>query len=96
MYNDPMDLVNTICHESYHAYEHRLIDMYESSSDQYKQLKVFEYATEYQKEFNNYTEYLPELDNYEEYYYQLCEADARDYADVREFEYYVSIYRETC
>lgn len=96
MYNDPMDLVNTICHESYHAYEHRLIDMYEPSSDQYKQLKVFEYATEYQKEFNNYTEYLPELDNYEEYYYQLCEADARDYADVREFEYYVSIYRETC
>lgn len=93
MYNDPMDLVNTICHESYHAYEHRLIDMYESSTEQYEKLKVFEDIVEYRKEFNNYIEYSPALDNYVEYYYQLCEVDARDYADIREFEYYVSIYK---
>lgn len=90
MQNDPSDLVNTICHESYHAYEHRLIDMYESSSEQYGQLKVFEYVVEYRNEFNNYTEYYPELDNFDDYYYQLCESDARDYADMREFEYYIS------
>lgn len=91
---DPLDIIDSICHEAYHAYQHRLCDAYDSVNDQYKTLLDFYDVTFYKEEFADYTN---GSDNIYEYYFQHCEIKARNYASsaVDEYEYRIQEYLET-
>ena len=41
MYDNPYELVDTICHEAYHAYQHCLVDMYNTCDEQILILHAF-------------------------------------------------------
>lgn len=83
------DVLDSCCHEAYHAYQHRLVDAYNSAPESSKHLKVYKKAALYVDEFNNY------VDGYEDfcsYYFQECESDAREYADEAVEDYLYRIY----
>lgn len=82
--SDPLDIIDSICHEAYHAYQHRLCDAYDSVDDQYKSLLGFYDVTFYKQEFAHYTN---GSGNFYEYYFQHCETKARDYASDSVDEY---------
>lgn len=87
--NDPSwDLVNTVCHEAYHAYEHRLVDALYHIDCEYEGLKVFRDVDQYAKEFAQYKNGEEDL---ESYYSQRCESDARKYARDAEWNYRLKI-----
>lgn len=72
------DILDSCCHEAYHAYQHRLVDTYNFAPKRSKSLRVYKKAALYVDEFNNY------VDGYEDfcsYYFQECESDAREYAE---------------
>lgn len=87
--DDPFDLLNTICHESYHAYQHRLVEMYNESSEKFKELRVYIDVKDYAEEFANYTSGSEDKLTY---FTQTCEEDARDYASSAVYEYKERIY----
>lgn len=41
MYDNPYELVDTICHEAYHAYQHCIVDMYNTCDEQILILHAF-------------------------------------------------------
>ena len=88
LYDSPWDLVNTICHEAYHAYQHRLIDLWNHADEDSRGLKIFQRVRSYAEEFKNY---VSTEDDFYTYYIQHCESDARDYADDAEWDYYRKI-----
>lgn len=85
LYDSPWELVNTICHEAYHAYQHRLVDLWNYADQDSRGLKIFRRVRSYAEEFQNY---VGSEDNFNTYYIQHCESDARDYADDAEWDYY--------
>ena len=74
------EVVDSICHEVYHAYQNCLVELYENSSMEYRNLVVFKSVPEYKKEF---TQYKDGMDEIFDYYMQTCECDARAYAASR-------------
>lgn len=82
--------LRTAAHEVYHAYQHRMVELYSASPDHLRQLSVFEHIPEYCYEFDHYTD---ADDDYEKYHSQKCETDARAYADEAVVRYYEAIYR---
>lgn len=82
------ELLDSVCHEAYHAYEHRLCDVYESLREEDKQLRIFRQSGIYSNEFCNYEN--GEKDFYK-YYNQKCEEDARSYAEDAVNDYYSRI-----
>lgn len=70
-------ILNALCHEAYHAYQHNLCNAYDSISDSHKNLLAFRIIEDYKKEFNDYTS---GQDDYLTYYTQTCEIEARQYA----------------
>ena len=83
--SDAQDVLNTILHEAYHAYSHRMVDLYESSDGKMKNLLSFKETQKYVEEFENYTD---GSENVTEYAVQQCEVDARRYARSGIEEYY--------
>lgn len=81
-------LLDSVCHEAYHSYQHRLIDAYNGANDAAKSLRIFRKATSYADEFSDYIS--GEVD-FCGYYFQDCESDARDYADDAVLDYYTRI-----
>lgn len=82
-------VIETVCHEVYHCYEHCLVDIYTGSSAKNRHLSVFEKAKQYKWEFENYVD--PEGregEAFYEYYDQEVERDARAYATMTAPEYY--------
>lgn len=79
------DLLHAICHESYHAYEHRLVGLYNNSTKKERQLLCLYKAREYELEINNYITADKDLDNY---FKQSIEVDANTYADYAVEEYF--------
>ena len=81
------ELLENICHESYHAYEHFLINLYldAGKGTEYANLPVFRDAATYIDELANY---VNGSDNYEEYLDQLIETNAREYAEKEVARYY--------
>lgn len=73
-----MNLLSTICHEAYHAYEYRMLDLYDTLDENSKRLYAFQRAYYYRMNFENYIE---SEKSFEEYYSQECEIDARNYAE---------------
>ena len=82
---DAFTMCNVVCHESRHAYQHRLIDIYESLDPQNKQLRLFLETSMYSHEFSNY---IDGNEDYEAYYSQWCEIDSREYAQTAAEEYF--------
>lgn len=80
----PWELLNSVCHEAFHSYEHRLVDTYNDAKNDSKHLRLFREATFYADEFNNY---INGKDDFYSYYYQNCETDAREYAEKAVYNY---------
>lgn len=81
-----LNVINTVAHECYHAYEHQCVDLYESLDENHKQLTLFENVEIYKNEFDNY---ISSKENYEKYYGQQVEIDSRCYASERVDYYFV-------
>lgn len=79
------ELLNSVCHEAYHCYEYRLVDVYSSSNEENRNLRIFYHADSYTEEFSNYISGSEE--DFYSYYNQVCEKDARDYADEAVIDY---------
>lgn len=81
-------ILDSLCHEARHAYQHRLCDVYDSVSEEQRGLLVFYNVQMYKQEFSDYTSGEEDPLGY---YYQHCEADARLYARESVLDYYSKI-----
>lgn len=81
-------MLTTVCHESYHAYQYRLVELYEGLKAEDKDLLLFSEAAQYRDEFANYVD---GSDNYYAYSRQWCEADSEEYAEDAVIDYYYRI-----
>ena len=79
------DVLGSCCHEAYHSYQHRLVDVYNTADENLKGLRIYRLVAQYGKEFNDYVD---GESNFCSYYYQSCEIDARDYAESAVCNYY--------
>lgn len=79
------EVLDTVCHEAYHSYQHRMVDAFNDADENSKSLKIFHKASYYANEFNNY---ISGDEDFCGYYYQDCESDARDYAEDAVYDYY--------
>lgn len=87
--NDPAEeVLNTVCHESYHAYQHCIVSVLENADEESKNLRLFRDARNYAEEF---CDYKSGGNGFYDYYYQECEMDAREYAEDAVFDYYKRI-----
>ena len=84
------DSLDSVCHESYHAYQARLCDLYDTLDPAYTGLLLFADVPRYQWENDHY---INGDDDMLAYYVQLSEVRARDYARNRVQEYYYLINR---
>lgn len=82
------DLVETIAHEAFHAYEHRLVDLHNSVSSQERNLLIFDRISEYKDNFENY---IDGDDDIYGYITQAVETDSIKYAMVAVVDYYTAI-----
>lgn len=82
------DILDSLCHEARHAYQHRLCDVYDSISEEQRELLVFYNIQMYKQEFSNYVDGKEDAFGY---YYQSCESDARAYAREAVIDYYFKI-----
>ena len=87
--NDPAyELTDTIAHEAYHSFQHRMVEAYDEASDELKKLRFYHDAALYKKEFADYTESFKDFCGY---YDQKCESEARRYAESAAREYFEKI-----
>ena len=82
------DLVETIAHEAYHAYEHRLVDLHNNVSSQERNLLIFDRISEYKDNFENYINGDEDLYGY---ITQAVETDSIKYALTAVIDYYTAI-----
>lgn len=88
MYSSSFEMVDTICHEAYHAAQYRMCDAYDEASDDVKSLILYNDASIYKKEFLTYKD---GSDGFCEYYSQKVETDARRYAREASIGYFSRI-----
>ena len=86
-YDPPEDILDSVCHESYHAQQRRACEAYETIPDEYRDLMAFYTLQVYTEEFAHYIG-----DNTEEYYDQLVEKHARADGAASVKDYYQHIY----
>lgn len=84
------EILDLICHECYHAYQHSLIESYNSVADDYKGLMIYRNVENYKYELLNYDELS---EDFYSYYDLNLERDARNYAQNR-VDYYLLLVRE--
>ena len=87
-FSPPEEILNSVCHECYHAHQRRACDAYDTIPDEYKELLEFYDIQVYEREFSNY---VSGADRGEEYYNQLVERHARAYGDTSVEDYYAHI-----
>mgnify|MGYP003178011393 CR=1 FL=1 len=93
--SDSSECLSTLLHECRHAFQEISVNLYEMCGEEYKNSPIFREAVIWKKEFENYISANDDNTNQkEEYYYQSCETDARQYADVRKWVY-IEIYKNT-
>lgn len=90
--DDPREMLDSVCHEVYHGYQHRLCDAWASVDESYRSLQCFAHAEEYSREF---ADYIDGSENPRGYYTMTCETDARQYAAAAVEEYYACIEQQT-
>lgn len=69
------DVIQSVCHEAEHAYQHRLVDLYEGAEA--PELLILQDARTYAREFKIYTNGDDPNSTFEAYYSQQVEEDAR-------------------
>ncbi len=84
------ELMPTLLHECFHAYQQKTADIYNKLPESDKKLALFRDASIYANEFNSYKN---GNSDFKEYYYQKCETDARNYADAK-YLYYSNLIRK--
>ena len=89
--DSPEELLNSVAHECYHAYQHVLVDLYLDSNEEYRSLQVFNTAREYLDEYLDYADGGTTEQEFMEYYFQTVEITARAYADDAVDEYFTRI-----
>ncbi len=82
------DVLETVLHEAYHAYERRLVDLYNRLSTEDQKLLMFESAPYYQENFENYIDGHGDILGY---MLQDVEIDSRRYATFGVEDYYTRI-----
>lgn len=87
-YDPAAVLLNTVCHEAYHSYQHCLVSVLNSVPEEEQKLRLFRDARDYAEEFGAYQ---TAEDGFLAYYDQECESDARDYAEDAVWDYYGKI-----
>ena len=87
-YTAPHEILHTLTHEAYHAYEHRLAELYLAADASHQNLLLFRNVKEYPDEFSNYNDGDEDIWGYAT---QQVEIDADDYADSAVMDYYTSI-----
>lgn len=90
---DGFEALEVLCHECYHAYQFRLVDLYKAVSAEHQGLFVFRKADRYRWEF---TDYINGSEDYEAYAAQWCEIDSNDYAEdaVRRYRHELWLLRQ--
>ena len=84
-----INTVNTLCHELYHCYQYTLIDRYDSDPNKllnYTQSEITKIEL-YKYEFDHYENVGFLMLNYKKYENQVCETDARNYANRADDDY---------
>ena len=79
------EVLDTLLHEIYHCYEHRLAEVYTSADPELQRLRLFRDAADYAGEVAQPVD--PEED-YSAYAAQAMETDSRAYAAAGVQEYY--------
>lgn len=82
------DVINSVCHEMYHAATYRYLEIYNGLNSEEQSLYFFYDASIYAEEFSNY---VSGKENYISYYGQKCEKDARRYGKSAVADYYSRI-----
>lgn len=90
---DPSEILDTVCHEMFHAAQHRYVEIYEGLDDESKKSYFLYNASVYADEFKNYKSgrESEDISAIVEYYGQRCEYDARSYAKESVEDYYQRI-----
>ena len=88
IYDSSWDVLDTVCHEAYHSYQHRIVEALYGADDKSRNLKLFRKAYSYANEFENYINGEADFCSY---YFQDCEYDAREYAESAVNDYYWKI-----
>ena len=81
-------LLQSVCHEAFHSYQHRIVDVYNQTEQDMKDLRLLRNASSYEEEFKHY---ISAEDDIAGYYNQKCEKDAREYAEQAVTDYYQRI-----
>lgn len=93
--NSPIEeIVETVCHECRHAYQHACIEAYYDADESFQDLYMFTSTKIYADNWFNYIEYDAGKDNYDEYYNQPIESDSFSYASQRAQVYYSELIPE--
>ena len=87
----PDEILDTVLHEMYHAWEHCLVRLYLDSSPTQRKMRVFQHCDEYIKEMTNYQDGGANYESFMAYYCQFLEKDSRIYAADTMKEYYDEI-----
>ena len=87
-YTDAYPMLFALCHECYHAYQHKLVEVYNGLDSDYRDLLLFYEASQYREEFANY---IDGSDDYMAYSTQMCEEDSDRYAAGAALDYYSRI-----
>lgn len=69
------EVLNSLCHECYHAYQHAQVEAYRQVDDDLKRLRMFVLMPDYEADFSEYIG-----DGSMDYYFQTVEITARQYA----------------
>ena len=82
------ELVETVAHEAFHAYEHRLVDLYNSTGSTERNLMLFNRIAEYKDNFDNYIQGSEDIDGYR---IQPVETDSVRYSISAVSDYFDAI-----
>ena len=88
LHDSSWEVLDTVCHEAYHSYQHRMVEVLNGADKSSRNLKMFRRANLYENEFDSY---ISGEDDFCSYYFQDCESDARDYAEEAVYDYYLQI-----
>jgi len=73
------EVLRTLYHEAYHAYEHRLVDQYNALRPEEQKLRLYARAAQYAAEFQNYQDGSEDFARY-----QCMARSARSHCTIRD------------
>lgn len=93
--DDVEEVLDTVLHECYHAYQRAVVELYGESAGCYRDLMLFRAAQIYAQELGDYQNAGEDGENFSGYYTQRFERDARIYAEESVADYYnrIDLYR---